>query len=72
MILPGVVTKITNIAVYVDIGINLDGFIHISNLKNAFFTNPSEVVSLHQHVSVKVIEIDITGKKILLSLKDNV
>ena len=60
MILPGVISNITNFGVFVDIGVKQDGLIHISNLRNEFITNPLDFVSLHQHVSVKIIEIDIS------------
>lgn len=70
MILPGIVNNITNFGAFVDIGIKESGLIHISQMKNQFISNPSEVVKLHQHVKVKVIEIDIPRKRIQLSLKD--
>lgn len=70
MILPGIVNNITNFGAFVDIGIKESGLIHISQMKNQFISNPSEVVKLHQHLKVKVIEIDIPRKRIQLSLKD--
>lgn len=70
MIIPGIVTNVTNFGAFVDIGVKQDGLVHISNLKNEFIANPSEVVNIHQHVSVKVIELDIQRKRIQLSMKD--
>ncbi|MFH2143894.1 MAG: Tex family protein [Bacteroidota bacterium] len=70
MVLPGIVTNITNFGAFVDIGIKENGLVHISNLKNEFVSNPADVVSLHQHVKVKVIEIDVERKRIQLSMKD--
>ncbi len=69
-ILPGIVTNITNFGAFVDIGIKQDGLVHISNIKNEFIKNPAEVVSLHQHVKVKIIDVDIERKRIQLSMKD--
>ncbi len=70
MELPGIITNITNFGAFVDVGIKQDGLIHISNLANCFVSNPADVVHLHQHVKVKVIEVDVAGKRIQLSLKD--
>ena len=69
MKLPGIVTNITNFGAFVDIGVKQDGLVHISNLANEFVKNPADVVSLHQHVEVKVISIDIERKRIGLSMK---
>lgn len=70
MILPGIITNITNFGAFVDIGIKENGLIHISNLKNEFVSNPNDVVRLNQHVKVKILEVDIQRKRIQLSLKD--
>ena len=70
MIIPGIVTNITNFGAFVDIGVKQDGLVHISNLKNEYISNPADVVSLHQHVEVKVIDVDIPRKRIQLSMKD--
>jgi uncharacterized protein len=70
MRLPGIVTNITNFGAFVDIGVKQDGLVHISNLANEFVKNPADVVSLHQHVEVKVISIDIERKRIGLSMKE--
>jgi uncharacterized protein len=69
MILPGIVTNITNFGAFVDIGVKQDGLVHISQMADRFVDNPSEVVKLHQHVKVKVLEIDLPRKRIQLSMK---
>lgn len=70
MIVPGIVTNITNFGAFVDIGVKQDGLVHISQLADRFVSDPNEIVQLHQHVKVKVLEVDITRKRIQLSLKD--
>ena len=70
MILPGVVTNLTAFGAFVDIGIKENGLIHISQMSDVFISNPAEVVKLHQHLKVKIIEIDISRKRIQLTLKD--
>ncbi len=70
MTIPGIITNITHFGVFVDIGIKQNGLIHISNLKNEYVSNPADVVSLNQHVDVKIIDIDINRKRIQLSMKD--
>ena len=69
MILPGIVTNITKFGAFVDIGIKENGLVHLSQLADRFVGDPTEVVSLHQHVSVKVLEVDGMRKRIGLSLK---
>lgn len=68
MELPGIITNITNFGAFVDIGIKENGLIHVSHLADRYISNPSEVVSLHQHVKVKVLEVDITRKRVQLKL----
>jgi len=68
MILPGIVSNITAFGCFVDIGIKEDGLVHISQLKDGFVSDPSEVVKLHQQVKVKIIEIDTERKRIALSM----
>jgi uncharacterized protein len=70
MVLPGIVTNITNFGAFVDIGVKQDGMVHISQLANKFVKNPADVVSLNQEVKVKVVEIDLARKRVQLSMKD--
>jgi uncharacterized protein len=71
MVVPGVVTNITNFGAFVDIGVKQDGLVHISHLSNKFVSNPNEVVKLNQKVTVTVLEVDAARKRISLSMKDN-
>jgi len=66
--LPGIVTNITNFGVFVDIGIKENGLIHVSQLADKFVSNPADVVSVHQHVMVRILEVDFTRKRIALKL----
>ena len=67
--LPGIITNITHFGCFVDIGIKEKGLIHISNLADRYVSDPTKVVSIHQHVQVKVLGIDLERKRIQLSLK---
>lgn len=69
MVLPGIVNNITNFGCFVDIGIKESGLVHVSNLSDTFVKDVNEHVSLHQHVQVKVLEVDIARKRIQLSMK---
>ena len=69
MELPGIVTNITNFGAFVDIGVHQDGLVHISQLADRFVRDPNEVVKLHQHVRVKVIEVDRRRHRIALSMR---
>lgn len=69
MILPGIVTNITNFGCFVDVGVKENGLVHISELADKFVSDPTEVVSLHQHVQAKVISVDLSRKRIQLSLR---
>jgi uncharacterized protein len=69
MILPGIVSNITNFGAFVDIGVKQDGLVHVSQLANRFVKDPLEVVQLQQQVRVKVLEVDIAKKRIQLSIK---
>lgn len=69
MILPGIVTNISAFGAFVDLGVHKDGLIHISEMADRRVTNPQEVVKLHQHVRVRVIDIDRARGRIQLSLK---
>ncbi|PUZ24395.1 uncharacterized protein GA0116948_107182 [Chitinophaga costaii] len=71
MTLPGVVTNITAFGAFVDIGVKQDGLVHISHLSNRYVGNPNEVVKLNQKVTVTVLEIDPSRKRISLSMKEN-
>lgn len=69
MVLPGLVTNITNFGVFVDVGIKQDGLIHISQLADRFVANPSEIVKLHEHIKVKVLDVDLKRGRIQLTLR---
>ncbi|MDR3140501.1 MAG: RNA-binding transcriptional accessory protein [Tannerellaceae bacterium] len=68
-VLPGVVTNITNFGCFVDIGIKENGLVHISEMADRFISDPTEAVSIHQHVKVKVLAVDLGRKRIQLSMK---
>jgi len=69
MKLPGIVTNITNFGAFIDIGVHQDGLVHKSELSNKFVKNPADVVKLHQKVTVTVLNVDISRKRISLSMK---
>lgn len=69
MVLPGIVTNITNFGAFVDIGVHQDGLVHISQIADRFVSNPADVVSLNQHVKVKVVSVEVDRKRIQLSMK---
>ena len=69
MELPGIVTNITAFGAFVDIGVHQDGLVHISQLANRRVNDPSEVVHLHQHVRVRVLEVDLRRRRISLSMR---
>ena len=69
MVLPGIVTNIANFGAFVDIGVHKDGLVHISEMSHRRISSPTEVVALHQHVMVKVIDIDKSRGRIQLSIK---
>ena len=68
MILPGIVGNITNFGAFVDIGIKENGLVHLSQLAERFISDPTEVVSIHQHVMVRVMNVDYDRKRIQLSM----
>ena len=68
MELPGVVTNVTAFGAFVDVGVHQDGLVHISKLANRFVTDPNEVVSVGQRVSVTVLDVDLDRKRIALSM----
>jgi uncharacterized protein len=69
MILPGIVTNITNFGAFVDIGVHQDGLVHVSQLADKFVRDPNEVVKVAQKVQVRVTEVDEARKRIALSMK---
>ena len=69
MVLPGIVTNITAFGAFVDIGVHQDGLIHVSQMANRRVNDPGEVVHLHQHLKVKVLEVDLRRHRISLTLK---
>lgn len=69
MVLPGIVTNITGFGAFVDIGVHQDGLVHISELADRYVSDPTEVVTLHQHVQVKVVQLDLARKRIGLSIR---
>jgi uncharacterized protein len=69
MILPGIVTNITNFGAFVDIGVHQDGLVHVSQLADKFVRDPNEVVKVAQKVQVRVTEVDELRKRIALSMK---
>jgi uncharacterized protein len=68
MELPGIVTNITNFGAFVDVGIKENGLVHVSNMAERYISNPAEVVSVHQHVKVRVLEVDVVRKRVQLKL----
>ena len=70
MLLPGIVTNITNFGAFVDVGVHHDGLVHISQLADRYVKDPNEVVKLHQHVVVRVTEVDRKRQRISLSMKE--
>ena len=69
MVLPGIVTNITAFGAFVDVGVHQDGLVHVSQLANRRVSDPAEVVHLHQHVHVKVLEVDLRRHRISLTMK---
>ena len=71
MSLPGVVTNVTAFGAFVDIGVHQDGLVHISQLADRFIKDPNEVVKVHQHITVRVLDVDLERKRISLSMKQD-
>lgn len=69
MILPGIITNITNFGCFVDVGVHTKGLVHISELSDTYVKDPADYVQLHQHVTVKVIGIDLKRGRMQLSMK---
>jgi uncharacterized protein len=70
MTVPGIVTNITKFGAFVDIGVKQDGLVHISQLSDTFISDPNDIVKLQQKLMVTVVEVDVTRKRIALTLKD--
>ncbi len=70
MLLPGIVTNITNFGCFVDVGVHVSGLVHVSQLADRFVSDPTEIVSLHQQVMVKVISVDKERQRLALSMKE--
>lgn len=68
-VVPGIVTNITNFGCFVDVGIKENGLVHISEMADRYIGDPTEVVSIHQHVQVKVLSVDSVRKRVQLSMK---
>ncbi|MEO8582454.1 MAG: Tex family protein [Flavitalea sp.] len=71
MVVPGIVTNITNFGAFVDIGVKQDGLLHISQMSNSFISDPNQAVKLQQQLMVTVTEVDVARKRISLSIKDS-
>ena len=69
MELPGIVTNITNFGAFVDIGVHQDGLVHVSQMADRYVSDPTQIVRLHQHVRVKVLNVDLRRQRISLSMK---
>lgn len=69
MVVPGIVTNLTNFGAFVDIGVKQDGLVHISEIADKYISNPADVLSLNQHVTVKIVQVDKARKRIGLSMK---
>ena len=69
MVVAGIVTNITNFGAFVDVGVKQDGLIHVSEMADRFISDPNEIVKLQQQVKVKVVSVDVSRKRIQLSLK---
>jgi uncharacterized protein len=71
MRLPGIVTNITAFGAFVDVGVHLDGLVHISEMSDIFVKDPNSIVKVHQKVVVRILEVDIVRNRISLSMKKN-
>jgi protein Tex len=71
MKLPGIVTNVTNFGAFVDVGVHQDGLVHISHLGDKFIKDPKEVIAVQQKVMVTVVEVDVSRKRIGLSMKSD-
>lgn len=71
MVLPGIVTNITNFGCFVDVGVHVKGLVHISQMSDTYVKDPTSIVALHQHVQVKVLDVDTARQRLSLSLRAN-
>lgn len=71
MVLPGIVTNVTNFGAFVDVGVHQDGLVHISHLSDKFVKDPAQIVAVQQKVKVTVVEVDASRKRIALSMKSD-
>ena len=71
MTLPGIVTNVTAFGAFVDVGVHHDGLVHVSQLADRFVKDPSEVVKVHQKVTVTVLSVDLERRRISLSMRKN-
>lgn len=69
MVLPGIVTNITNFGAFVDVGVHTQGLVHVSEMADKFVKDPNSIVQLHQHVTVRVKEVDLKRGRLSLSMK---
>jgi len=69
MKLPGIVTNVTAFGAFVDIGVHQEGLVHISQLRDSYVRNPTEVVKVRQKVTVEVLDVDLERKRISLSMR---
>ncbi|HPQ40122.1 MAG TPA: S1 RNA-binding domain-containing protein, partial [bacterium] len=69
MTLPGIVTNITRFGAFVDIGVHQDGLVHISEMADHFVKDPADIVSVDQHVTVTVLDVDPVRRRISLSMR---
>ena len=70
-VLPGIVTNVTNFGAFIDIGVHIKGLVHVSQLSDRYVKDPNQVVSLHQHVMVRVLSVDLQRERISLSMKSD-
>ena len=71
MKLPGIVTNVTSFGAFVDIGVHQDGLVHVSQLRDGYVKNPTDVAKPRQRVTVKVLDVDLQRKRISLSMKES-
>ena len=69
MVMGGVVRNVIDFGAFVDVGVHQDGLVHISELSDRFVKHPSEVVSVGDHIKVRILSVDVRKKRIALSMK---